>query len=137
MASRCHSWFDAKQLLPGEELVRTGTVRVRTDTPPFWWQGDLVLTTDRLFFLPHVENPFLARVAFWLHDLIDIGPAGRNRLHVRTGEDAALFQALDRGPKAVAGRAAGSWLRMIQKHRRSARPARAFEPPSRPRRVAG
>jgi hypothetical protein len=137
MASRSHTWFDAEKLLPGEELVRTGSARVRTDAPPYWWEGELILTTDRLFFLPHVENPFLQRVAFWLRELIDIGPAGRNRLHVRTTNEAALFQAIDLGPHAVAGRASGLWLSLIRKHLLSARPAEAFKEDPQRRRAAG
>ncbi len=137
MASRSHSWFDTEKLLHGEKMIRAGVSRVRTDTPPYWWEGDLVLTSDRLFFLPHTANPLLTRTAFWLHDLIDAGPAGRNRLHVRTTNEAALFQVLDIGPGAIAGRGAASWLRLIQLHRRQAHPASAFEDRDQRRRAAG
>ena len=137
MASRGQSWFDPEKLLPGEEFVRAGAVRVRTDAPPYWWEGELVLTSDRLFFLPHVENPFLSAIAFWLHDLIDTGPAGRNRLHVRTTDDAALFHVIDAGPAAVTGRAFSRWLALIDTHRRMARPGSAFESDPRSRRAAG
>ena len=136
MASRGHDWFDDEKLLSGEELVRSGTARVRTDTPPYWWEGRLVLTSDRLFFLPFVENPFLGRVAFWLFDLIECGPAGRNSFHVRTTNDAALFHVLDLGPAAIAGRAGRSWLRRIDGQVRSARPSAAFDAPPH-RRAAG
>jgi hypothetical protein len=137
MASRGQSWFDPQKLLSGEELVRSGVARVRTDTPPYWWEGELILTSDRLFFLPRVENPFLGRVAFWLHDVIDTGPAGRNRLHVRTTDDAALFHIVDAGPAALAGLAGARWLSLIDTHRRGARPAAAFERDPRSRRAAG
>ena len=137
MASRSHSWFDAEKLLPGAKMLRAGVSRVRTDTPPYWWQGDLVLTSDRLFFLPHTANPLLARTAFWLHDLIDVGPAGRNRLHVRTAGEAGLFQVLDVGPGATIGRGAVVWLRLIEMHRRSARRSAAFDDRNLRRRAAG
>jgi hypothetical protein len=137
MASRGHDWFGDEFLLSGEELVRSGTARVRTDTPPYWWEGRLVLTSDRLFFLPFVEHPFLGRVAFWLFDLIETGPAGRNSFHVRTTNDAALFHVLDLGPAAVAGRAGHTWLRHIEGQIRSARPPAAFEASPTYRRAAG
>jgi hypothetical protein len=137
MASRSHTWFDDEKLLPGEELVRSGTARVRTDTPPYWWEGRLVLTSDRLFFLPQVENPFLPRVAFWLFDLLDVGHAGRNVFHLRTSTDAALFHVLDLGAGAVAGRAGRTWIREISAHLRAARPPSAFDTGSPYRRAAG
>ena len=136
MASRGHDWFDDEKLLSGEELVRSGTARVRTDTPPYWWEGRLILTSDRLFFLPFVENPFLGRVAFWLFELIESGPAGRNSFHVRTTNDAALFHVLDLGTAAIAGRAGHSWLRQVDGQIRSARPPAAFDAPPY-RRAAG
>ncbi|MBI5289607.1 MAG: hypothetical protein HY873_11610 [Chloroflexi bacterium] len=137
MASRSHSWFDAEKLLPGEDFVRAGVVRARIDVAPYWWQGELVLTSDRLFFLPDVEHPLISSIAFWLHDLIDTGPAGRNRLHVRTTNEAALFQVLATGPAAVAGHAFAGWLRLIDSHRRMARPSTAFETDAASRRAAG
>ncbi len=126
MATRSHTWFDAEKLLPGEELVRSGSAQLRIDTPPYWWEGVLVLTSDRLFFLPHVHNPFLDRTAFWLRDLLDHAPAGRNRLHVRTHDEAALLHILDASPRAVVGAAASTWLRLIRQQMRVARPASAF-----------
>ena len=137
MASRGQHLFDAQKLLLHEKMVRAGVARVRTDTPPYWWEGDLVLTSDRLFFLPHVANPLLPRTAFWLHDLIDVGPAGRNRLHLRTTHEAALFQVLDVGPGAAIGRGAAAWLRLIETHRRYARPAAAFDDREQQRRATG
>jgi len=137
MASRSHTWFDVEKLLPDEELIRTSAARVRTDAPPYWWEGELILTSDRLFFLPRVHNPLLGRVAFWLRDLIDTGPAGRNRLHVRTGAEAALFHILEAGARPALGQAAGRWLGLVRSHMRTARPAEAFESPDTPRRAAG
>jgi hypothetical protein len=137
MASRGHAWFDAAQLLSGEELARTSNARVRVDTPPYWWEGVLVLTSDRLFFLPHVDNPFLSTVAFWLRDLIEFAPAGRNAFHVRTGNEAALFHVLEPAPAALVGRAGREWLRQIARHIHSARPSTAFTPEVPYRRAAG
>lgn len=137
MASRSHGWFDGEKLLSGEELVRSGSARVRTDTPPYWWEGRLILTSDRLFFLPHVENPFLDTVAFWLREVIETGPAGRNSFHVRSATEGALFHVLDIGSAAVTGRAGRGWLRLIERNMRGARPRSAFETDSPFRRAAG
>ena len=54
-------WFDHEKLLPGESLVREGFARLRTVEPPYWWEGDLILTSERLFFLPNVHNPTKGR----------------------------------------------------------------------------
>ena len=137
MATRSHTWFDAEKLLQGEELVRSGPARVRIDTSPFWWEGDLVLTSDRLFYLPHGTHASLRRVAFWLYDLIDVGPAGRNRILLRTDGEAALFHLLDSGPFALGGRASDRWLRLITRQMRTARPAHAFDGDRTTRRAAG
>jgi hypothetical protein len=67
MATR--SWFDSDKLQPGERLLRSAPARIRTEAPPHWWVGELVLTSDRLFFLPSVDAPFLDDVAFWLADI--------------------------------------------------------------------
>lgn len=137
MASRSHGWFDAAQLLPGEELVRMCNARVRTDTPPYWWEGRLILTSDRLFFLPFVENPFLSTVAFWLRDVLEAGPAGRNAFHVRTTAEAALFRVKEQGVAAFLGRSGRSWASSVLEHIRGARPASAFTSDTPFRRAAG
>ena len=75
-------------------------------------------------------------VAFWLRELIEWSPAGRNAFHVRTPADAALFHVVDALPASLAGRAARPWLSDIGSHVRGARPAAAFQPTT-PRRAAG
>lgn len=137
MASRSHSWFDDDKLLPGEEFVRSGVARVQTEAPPHWWEGELVLTSDRLFFLPHVHNPFLPHTAFWLEELHTVEPAGRGAIHIATADNAAVFRISDTGTAIIAGRAAGNWLRLITAFRRAARPRIAFEQELTPRRAAG
>jgi hypothetical protein len=137
MATRSHALFDAEKLLRGEELVRSGSARLRIDTPPYWWEGELVLTTDRIFFLPHVMHGLLPHTAFWLRDILDAGPAGRNRLHVRTRGDAALFQVLAFSARATAGIAAADWLRALRASTRIARPPQAFIDDEQTRRAAG
>jgi hypothetical protein len=137
MASRGHGWFDVAQLLPGEDLVRTSAARVRMDTPPYWWEGRLVLTSDRLFFLPYVEHPFLDTVAFWLCELMEFVPAGRNVFRVRTSDRDGLFQITTFASAAIIGRAARPWVSQIQGLMRGARPPSVFEPESPYRRAAG
>jgi hypothetical protein len=137
MASRGHTWFEDEQLLSGEEIVLEGKARVRMDTPPYWWEGELVLTSDRLFFLPSVDNPFLGRVAFWLFELTASGPAGRNAFHVRAPGDAALFKLLRPSLGKLIGAAARPWLRAIEAQTRGARPRSVFEADSPFRRAAG
>jgi hypothetical protein len=137
MASRSHAWFDAEKLFPGEELIRAVPARARTEAPPFWWTGDLVLTSDRIFFLPDVDRPSLPRIAFWLRELTTAEPAGWNRLHLRSRHDAAMFLLLDKGPRALAGRATDLWLRLITVHCRSSRHPGSIETERRPRRAAG
>jgi hypothetical protein len=137
MASRSHSWFDDEKLLSGEEFVRSATARVHTEAPPHWWEGNLVLTSDRLFFLPHVHNPFLPHTAFWLEELQTVEPAGRGAIHVATDANAAIFRIPDTGATIIAGRTAGHWIRLITAFRRAARPRVAFEHAMPPRRAAG
>jgi hypothetical protein len=137
MASRSHTWFDDEKLLSGEEFVRAGVARVHTEAPPHWWEGELVLTSDRLFFLPRVHNPFLPHVAFWLQEVRTAEPAGRGTIHVATDDNAAIFRITDTGPSILGGRGAGQWLRLITAFRRAARPRTAFEEEFRPRRAAG
>ena len=55
MGSRSRTWFDSRMLLAGERFVRSATARLRTAAPPHWWEGELILTSDRLFFLPFAE----------------------------------------------------------------------------------
>lgn len=137
MASRGHTWFDDEKLLTGEEFVRSGVVRVHTAAPPHWWEGELILTSDRLFFLPRVHNPFLPHTAFWLHEVHTVESAGRGAIHIATDENEAIFRIPDTGAAIIAGRTAGHWQRLINAFRRTARPRTAFEQEFRPRRAAG
>jgi hypothetical protein len=137
MASRGHTWFDDEKLLEGEEFVRSGIARVHTAAPPHWWEGELILTSDRLFFLPHVHNPFLPHTAFWLQEIHTAEPAGRGAIHVGTDDLEAIFRIPDTGKTILAGKTASHWLRLIAAFRRAARPRTAFEQETRPRRAAG
>jgi hypothetical protein len=127
MASRSHSWFDAAKLLPGEQLVRSARARMRIASPPGWWEGELVLTTDRLFFLPFIDNAHLHDTAFWL-DEVRAHAAGWNRLVVDTGDGQALFRivgTISDGESAV-GRLGAGWARAIERTCRAARPRPEF-----------
>jgi hypothetical protein len=137
MASRGRDWFDEAKLLPSERLIRSATVRLRISGPPYWWEGRLTLTSDRLFFLPYVDHPRLNATAFWLCDMPGIERSGRNRFTVRAGEEAATFQIVSsrRGPAGLTGDQAVSWVAAVTAARPAARPRAAFERPA--RRAAG
>jgi hypothetical protein len=138
MASRSQGWFDEAQLLPSERLVRSGTARLRIPEPPYWWEGTLILTSDRLFFLPHVDQVRLDQAAFWLHELTAWDRAGRNRFQAGVPGYEATFHLISGrpGPAALIGDQAGPWLQAIASLRHSARPRTAFERTPR-RRAAG
>jgi hypothetical protein len=138
MASRSHGWFDEAKLLPSERLIRRGTARLRMPAPPYWWEGALTLTSDRLFFLPFVDHPRLDDAAFWLHDLTGASRSGRNRFAVACGAQGATFQLVGsrRGPAGLIGDQAAPWLQAIASLRPVARPHTAFENLPR-RRAAG
>lgn len=142
MASRGVSWFDEEKLLPGESLIRQGAARVRTPAaPPGWWEGTLILTSDRLFFLSFVRNPLVdTEAAYWLAEL-EATEAGRNRLRVHpTGNRAAsvTFQFLGRplDVGALLGDLGKSWLRDVTRAQLRARPAYTFDLPASPRQRA-
>ncbi len=132
MASRSHDgWFDEAQPLPSERLARSGTARLRIPEPPNWLEGTLILTSDRRFFLPHVDQVRLDHVAFWLHALTPWERAGRNRLRVAADDDESTFHLVGGrpGPAALIGDQAGPWLQAIASLQRSARPRTAFADP--------
>jgi hypothetical protein len=87
MASRGQSWFEPSMLLAGESLVREDRVRIRIDAPPGWWEGAIVLTTERLFVLPDVTHPSEPHVAFWLSEISSVDRLSRQRfaVHDRCG----------------------------------------------------
>jgi hypothetical protein len=125
MGSR--TWFDSGKLLEGERLVRSAPARVRTDAPPYWWEGELILTSERLFFLPAVENPLLSDIACWLVDLKECRPAGRNRFRVAAAELDRTFRLLSLSPAGVLGFTATSWVRDIERLRGNLRSGHPFE----------
>jgi hypothetical protein len=92
MASRSHHWFDNEKLAPGERIVRTASARLRSDAPPYWWEGELVLTTERIFFLPFVISPLIDQVAFWLSEITHAGRLGRGRFRLAAGSVSASFE---------------------------------------------
>jgi len=130
MATR--SWFDSEKLLPDERLLRSAPARIRTDAPPHWWEGELILTNHRLFFLPSVEEPFLDEAAFWLADLASWRTAHRNRLLVVAGGVEREFELMSPAPVALVGRSAARWARDLARARAAARPR-----PDEGRRAAG
>jgi len=134
MAVRSRTWVDDAMLLPGETLIREASVRIRTQAPPGWWEGTLVLTSDRLFFVPRVHNPLMQeQVAFWLAD-IEETDGGRNRLRVHTiGSDSPgvtfLFGGPLLGPRGLLGERGRIWLYQIRRAKLHARHAYAFDEP--------
>ncbi len=121
------SWFDSDMLLEDERLVRSAPARVRTAAPPHWWEGELILTSDRLFFLPAVDDPLLDDVAFWLIDLRDWRAASRNRLLVATADVEHEFQFIGAASVVLMARSAPRWVRDLTQLRAAARPRKPFE----------
>ncbi len=130
MATR--SWFGSEKLLPGGRLLRSAPARIRTDAPPHWWEGELILTSDRLFFLPSVDEPFLDDAAFWLRDLASWRSARGNRLLVAADGVERAFELTTPAPALLIGRSAASWARALASARAVARPR-----PAEGRRAAG
>lgn len=137
MATRPQTWFDESKLLKSERIVREGNVRLRIESPPYWWEGTLVLTTDRLFFLPRVHHPLEGSTAFWLADIARHADVGRSRFVVATASGGATFEVDRPGMTfaGVSGMLARPWLEAISELKPMARPAEAFD--LRPRRAAG
>lgn len=125
MASHVQSWFDDEKLFPGERIMRAGRAWYRTGAAPKWWEGELILTTDRLFFLPNVDNRTIDRVAFWLTDVSSAREAGRNCLRIVAGSEEATFEAHDGSSAALMalrGHRQQPWLDAIASLRPAARP---------------
>jgi hypothetical protein len=118
MASR--SWFGSDKLLPRERLARTGQARLRVDGPPHWWEGMLILTNDRLFFLPQVDDARVGDAAFWLADVTSVEAAGGARISVYAGRQRATLELT--GPILFGGHRARGWLHDIERARRTAVP---------------
>lgn len=137
MVAQAQSWFDAEKLLPGESLIREAPVRLRTPSPPGWWEGTLILTSDRLFFLPAIRNPLIrGHVAYWLADLEE-SAVGRNLLRVHKLGSAVppvtlQFLGPRLGPRGILGERGKIWMFEIRRARTHARPAYAFDAPPAP-----
>ncbi|MEX2245165.1 MAG: hypothetical protein WEC75_00595 [Dehalococcoidia bacterium] len=127
--TRVRSWFDKEKLLPDERLVRESPARLHSDAPPRWWEGELILTTDRLFFLPEVYNPLIGDAGFWLRDVVECDEAGRNRLRIAGDNAFATFELTAGVPSlsVITGRGAGEWRRAIARLIPQARPRQAFD----------
>ena len=130
------SWFGDAQLLPGERVIRTGAARIRIKARPGWWEGRLVLTSDRLFFLPDAEHPDVEATALWISDVRHAAPLGKNRLLVSSVDADLLVELLGApiSPAGLLGRRGEMWTRAIDAVRESAAPVAAIE---RRRRAAG
>ncbi|MBI2724333.1 MAG: hypothetical protein HYX50_04650 [Chloroflexi bacterium] len=126
MSSR--SWFDSAQLLAGERLIRSAPARVRVPGPPGWWDGRLVLTTDRIFFLATSERADDARIAFWLTDVVQASARPEGRLLVFAHSGDALF-GLEEGPlrRAWPGRGPAAWCADIARAQRCTSVSQAEE----------
>jgi len=133
MASRGHGWFDEAKLLPSERLVHSGAALLRIPRPPGWWGGTLLLTSDRLFFLPTVDHQRLGDTAFWLRELSAVATA-RHQIDVSARDGQATLYFGDVATALLRDQAA-PWLRAIASAQPQARPRRAFEAPR--RRAAG
>ena len=127
MGSRSRTWFDSDMLLAGERLVRSATARLQTAAPPHWWEGELILTSDRLFFLPFAEHPLLPDAAFWLDDVAECAANGRNRFRIAAAEVDATFELTGATPLAAFGRNCAGWLRDVERLREAARPRESLE----------
>jgi hypothetical protein len=82
MAGRRQTWFDEAKLFAGESLIREDRARVRIAAPPYWWEGAVVLTTERLFVIQDVQHPLEQHTAFWLSEIARVERAGRRRLTI-------------------------------------------------------
>lgn len=110
---RGQGWFDDAMLLPGERLVRRGAARLCIDGPPGWWEGRLILTSERLFFLPDAGHDRIGPVAYWLTEL-EAGAADDGRLLVRLEDEAATFDLPGAWPRM---RRVNSWVDDIARTR--------------------
>jgi hypothetical protein len=107
-------WFEPEMLLRGERVLRGGEALLAVGAAGRWWYGTLVLTSERLFFLPQVDNAAVPRAAFWLRD-VRAEAAGHNRLRVSDGWSVATFELPSPFVSApgIAGLRALPWVREI------------------------
>ncbi len=134
MASRGHSWFDVEKLLPGERLARSTAARLRVAVPPYWWEGELILTSDRLFFLPCVESPLISEAAFWLAELTQTQRSGPRTLSVADARHSAQFQ-IEHPLLAFHRDDERTWVRDVNRLRTDARHPSIFDVGARRRAV--
>lgn len=121
MASRGQrSWFEQSMLLAGESLVREERIRIRIDAPPGWWEGAVVLTTERLFVLQDVTHPSGPHVAFWLSEIDRVERVGRQRFAIHDRADNAVELAMT---SPVVGRIVGKRARGLVDAIEALRPA--------------
>jgi hypothetical protein len=106
---RAHQWFGGEKLLPGERMVRRCPARMLSTLPPHRWQGDIFLTTRRVFFLPETDHPLLERAAFWLEDVLDARLGGGTRLVASTWGRLVVFEL----PLSVRRDTARSWAASV------------------------
>jgi hypothetical protein len=107
-------------MLPHEHVLRSGPSRIRLGGPPHWWEGTLVLTTDRIFFQPDVADARIESVAFWLSDLTLLASAGSGKIRVCATGGESTFELV--GSLPLARRRVQDWLREIERARGSAMP---------------
>jgi hypothetical protein len=129
-------WFGDEKLLPGERMLRRGRARLRTPSPPHWWEGSLVLTSERLIFLPDIDYPLQAAPVVWVRDIAHLARTGRNRLTVSGPLAPSIFQLTgNRGnPLGIAGLRESAWINAVIELQHELRPRRSLD---RTRRAAG
>jgi hypothetical protein len=126
--------FEPRQLLPDERLLMRRRAQLATAGPPGWWEGELFLTSDRLFFLPIIMNDLIGDAAFWLAGLRYARAESAGVLCIADDDREATFRLqgiriLSRGARAR------TWVDAIDAARPAARPG--SELAVRPDRVAG
>jgi hypothetical protein len=138
MARRTRSWFDDEKLFPHERIIRSSRAWMKTLQASRYWEGEIVLTTDRFFFLPQVENPLIGSAAYWLASVTSLTPAGRHEFQIGAGGSRTTFRVLgDHAPISdVLSNRAHVWIGEISALRPHARVPEMFAAPV-PRRAAG
>ena len=110
-------------LLPEERVVRESRGWLRTTFPPLRWEGTLVLTVDRILFVPDVYNELIGDLSMWLSDLAEINAPGRARLHFSTREQDAVVELPGLGGLLTS--AARRWVRAVEDSAMISTPASA------------
>jgi hypothetical protein len=121
---RSRAWSGAEHLLSGERIVRQARARLLASAPPHRWEGVLVVTTDRLLFVPDVYNELIGDAALWLAGLIDVNAPARERLHAATRERSFVFELP--GLLATIRGVARGWVKTITLLQQTARAPDTF-----------